>query len=60
MLNKECFWRHGAFKTIKIVEHQVDCTANKGSENEAYKCKRITTIQQCGYCGELIIVNNYD
>lgn len=58
---KKCFWRHGDFKTIKIIEHQVDATANKGKPDiSAYKAKRITTIEKCGYCGKLIMDNNYN
>lgn len=50
---KECFWRHGDFKTIRIIEHVYN-----GKGKEGYTVKRIFTIQQCGYCGKLIIQNS--
>ena len=48
---KECFWRHGPFKTIKIKEYKY-----KGSE---YEVMRFIAIIECQTCGEIIFKSNY-
>jgi hypothetical protein len=59
--NKSCFWRHGNFKTIKIYYHTAKIIKNEKNEDSNPRIvKRITTIQQCGFCGKLVMENNYD
>ena len=54
--NKNCFWRHGAYKTIKIQEYGMDSTKSGHSTyGKAYKTKRFIVFQRCGFCGKVIM-----
>jgi len=66
---KNCFWRHGPYKTIKIIEHDFDgklampnklekgsqCRVSEYAASKNYKVKRIFVLQQCQTCGKLLI-----
>lgn len=54
-LNKECFWRHGAFTTIKRTEYMQKVNNGK---NENYNKKIMIIVQKCGFCGREIVSKN--
>jgi hypothetical protein len=68
-LKKNCIWRHGPYKTIKIIEHKYDgkfkmpvsmkdCKEIEWSNGGGYIVKRIFIIQQCLTCGKMIITDS--
>jgi len=64
-MKKNCFWRHGPYKTIKIIEHTYDGkfkmptnVRSISSIMKNYAVKRIFVIQQCMTCGKLIVRNS--
>ena len=72
-MKKNCFWRHGPYKTIKIIEHTYDgknpIKLPNGLKNlhfrsdtlrKNYNVKRIFVIQQCMTCGKLIVRGSYN
>jgi len=74
-MKKNCFWRHGPYKTIKIIEHTYDgkfkmpnapasVSLRGGSMSQSarnnYSVKRILVVQQCMTCGKVIMGNSTD
>jgi hypothetical protein len=57
-LKKECLFRHGDFKDFKLYQYIHECKGNKEGSN--YRTIRIIIIQRCGFCGKLIVTNQWD
>jgi len=52
---KECIFRHGPFKTVRLIEHTFKSNAK---DEEGFTVKRILSIEQCETCGKIIMQNS--